>query len=188
MEGSKLANAVFWKRSKWRLDDWECMECRLGCLQVTFVPALATEQAPLTVVNIGAACEEEFAQCLGSAQAMLASASVVCATTGMDISDGAKQLFKAQGCEQLRSVHKEVLGKELPWTEVVDKEQLRCSDGVWISEPLMALAALDGHGAPPRDGTGEICRQTLPLDHLLSLVVLQNRHAQDALMANLSMC
>lgn len=119
---------------------------------------------------------QDFGENLESVQAMLPpweSASVLCAASGIDISDGAKDILKRKGL-QFRSAHREVLGHELPWTEIVDDDQLRCSDGVWIRKPLTALAVLDGH-KPHRNATGQICRQTMPADHLLSLVVVQSR-------------
>lgn len=167
------ANAVFWKCSKWCLQNWDGFE---GNMQVSLVPAMAmTDREPLTIGNMAAQCEKDFGENLESMQAMLPpweSASVLCAASGIDISDGARDILKKKGL-QFRSAHKEVLGHELPWTEIVD-DQLRCSDGVWIREPLTALAVLDGH-KPHRNATGEICRQTMPADHLLSLVVVQSR-------------
>jgi len=173
------ANAVFWKRSKWCLESWETRA--QGNMRVSLLPPMATTNTvPLIVGNIAAECAEDFEENLESMQAMLApfepGPSVLCGATGMETSD-ARDLLK--GLQHFRSAHKEVLGHELPWTEVVD-DKLRCSDEVWIREPLTSVAVLDGH-KPYRDVNGQICRQTMPTDHLLSVVVVQTRReAQDS--------
>ncbi|CAJ1366203.1 unnamed protein product [Effrenium voratum] len=153
-------NAIAWKRSRWCLRSWGCVG---GCITSAFSPIM--DDAPnslLTVANIGAESGKDFAESLS---ALKACPMVLCGATGADISSPSWGLGG-----KLRSAHKEILGSELPWTEV-NEHELRCSDGMWIAKDVAALAVLDGHSKPPWDAEGRIRRCTWPTDHLLTLAV-----------------
>ncbi|CAJ1402404.1 unnamed protein product [Effrenium voratum] len=169
-------NAIAWKRSRWCLRSWGCVG---GCITSAFSPIM--DDAPnslLTVANIGAESGKDFAESLS---ALKACPMVLCGATGADISSPSWGLGG-----KLRSAHKEILGSELPWTEV-NEHELRCSDGMWIAKDVAALAVLDGHSKPPWDAEGRIRRCTWPTDHLLTLAVLQRRQEDLFELANLCM-
>ncbi|CAE7190342.1 unnamed protein product [Symbiodinium microadriaticum] len=145
--------------------------------------------------------EEEFAATLRSLRATAplccadeetsTAPSVICASGGFDVASQAAAIFEAQGFSRLRSATQEVLGAEVPWTEIVapntDDELLRCSDGVWVAG--RALGALSGHRGRPLRKDGRICRQTFPCDHLASVVVLETGSAEQVAdrLANLTL-
>ncbi|CAE7534116.1 unnamed protein product [Symbiodinium natans] len=200
-DASGCANVVFWKRCKWSAMCWGQGTGGAICISLAEVQE---EQAllPTVVVNMSGASEEDFAATLQSlrgtaplsgaaAEDSGATPSIICASAGFDLANQAPTIFEEQGLGHMRSAHLEVLGEELPWTEIVApntaEEHLRCSDGVWVAG--RALGALSGHKFGPRRQGERVCRTTFPCDHLASVVVLETGSAEQVAdrLANLTL-
>eukprot|EP00439_Symbiodinium_sp_Y106_P085581 s278_g29.t1 len=180
------ANAVFWKRCKWSAICWG--QGSGGAICISLSEVHEEEALPTIVANMSEGSEEEFAATLQSLKATAplcadedtgTTPSILCASGGFDVARQAA-ILEGQGLSHLRSATEEVLGAEVPWTEIVAPntadELLRCSDGVWVAG--RALGGLSGHQGGPRRKDGRVCRQTFPCDHLAAVVVLETGSAE----------
>jgi len=173
---SRLANAVFWRRSTWKAVSWSASP--IGCIVAT----LERQEQPnwkLCVASTSSLDGQDVAWQIEYLKARLPSPpvpSVLCGSFGLE-ARALGAMMKRQDLRGFRSAHNEVLGEELPWTTFAVDAHLSTSDGIWIgggSNALSALAVLGGHTRGPRRyDDGRICRDTFPTNHLPLLAVVE---------------
>lgn len=178
--GGIYANVVLWKRSVWRAASRQ--HGAGGSILVELEPQKGMIWQ-LSVGCLDASNDEESHKSLKGIKELLPSSSaelpsVLCGAFGVApprISD----MLRTEGISGFRSAHREVLGRELDWTQLtMDFGELgfRSTDGIWLGggaslRPLAVLSELNKESLRRRDGRKFM--QTLPSDHLPLLAALE---------------